>query len=64
MTKIYKYDSNNSVLEAGHWIMVTPVVADISFPPISVMEVSKYIKHFSQYLFLITYPGVGFLLNI
>ena len=44
--------------------MVTPVVADISFPPISVMEVSKYIKHFSQYLFLITYPGVGFLLNI
>ena len=36
MAKIYKYIY--SVLEAGDWIMVTPMVADISFLPISVTE--------------------------
>ena len=44
MAKIYKYIY--SVLEAGDWIMVTPMVADTSFSPISVTEVKKY-KYFS-----------------
>ena len=46
--------SDNSVLEAGHWVMVTPMVADTSFPPISVtgtmVEICRYKMNFTLVL--------------
>ena len=54
----YKYSS----LEAGNWIMVTLMVADTSFPPISVTGMKINISPIPRYK--ITYPGIGFLLNI